>query len=80
MDLYNVKLCNGSGEKDLEVRRDLSTETHISNMLLGTWRIVRNVWMRFTHKGKTMVKRITTTMMRPKLECSEWCDLRTKWK
>ena len=60
-------------EKDLGVviQDKLSQEKYINKIFGDTFRMVRNIWMVFHFLDKDIIRKIITTMIRPKLEYAE---------
>ena len=60
-------------EKDLGVviQDNLSPEKHINRIFDDTFKMLRNIRMAFHFLDKVMMRKIITTMIRPKLESSE---------
>ena len=50
---------------------NLSPQKHINGILGDTFRMLRNIRMAFHFLDKDMMRKITTTMIRPKLEYAE---------
>ena len=59
--------------KDLEVviQNNLSPEKHIDRIFGDAFKILRNIRMAFNFLDKDMMKKIITTMIRPKLDNAE---------
>ena len=60
-------------DKDLGVviQDNLSPEKHINKIFVNTFKMLRNKRMAFHFLDKDMVRKILTSMIRPKLEYSE---------
>ena len=63
----------GKEEKDLGVviQGNLSPEKHIDRIFEDTFRMLRNIQMAFHFLDKDLMRKIITTMIRPKLEYAE---------
>ena len=57
-------------EKDLGVvvQDNLSPDKHINRIFGDIFKILRNIWVAFHFLDKDMMRKIITTMVRPKLE------------
>ena len=66
-------ISRATEEKDLGVviQDNLSPEKHINRIFGDTYRMLRNIRVAFHFLDKDMMKKIITTMIRPKLEYAE---------
>ncbi len=60
-------------ERDLGVvmSDDNQPESHINQICRDTYNLVRNIRVAFTYMDKDMMRKLITTMIRPKLEYAE---------
>ena len=69
--LYHISIAKK--EKDLEVviQDNLSSEKLINRIFGDTFRMLRNIRMAFHFLDKDIMRKIITTIIRPKLEYAE---------
>ena len=74
---------NRKEEKDLVmlIQDNASSEKHIDEIFCDTFMIPRNIRMDFHFSDKDMMKKIVTTMIRPKLEYAKviWSSYKKKY-
>jgi len=71
--MVNDIISRVNEEKDLGIviQDNLSPEKHINKIFGETYRMLRNIRVAFHFLDKNMMKKIITTMIRPKLEYAE---------
>lgn len=77
--IWIYKMGNGETLKKVHEERDLGVvmrddnqpESHINRIFRDTYNLVRNIGVAFSYMDKDMMRRLITTMIRPKLEYAE---------
>ena len=75
-----TSIANEQKDVGVVIQDNLSPEKHIYRIFGDTFRMLRNIWMTFHFLDKDMMRKIITTMIRPKLEYAEviWSPYKKK--